>query len=53
MFNVYLRKASEIYGVTRTRQIYQKAIELLDDKEARDMCMRSGIHCAFFISFIL
>ncbi len=24
IFNIYLRKAAEIYGVTRTRQIYEK-----------------------------
>ena len=40
IFNVYLRKAAEIYGVTRTRQIYEKAIEVLDDYEAREMCTR-------------
>jgi len=40
VFNVYLRKAAEIYGVTRTRQIYEKAIEVLEDAEAREMCMR-------------
>lgn len=40
VFNTYLRKAAEIYGVTRTRQIYEKAIESLEDKQARDMCQR-------------
>ena len=29
IFNVYLRKAAEIYGVTRTRQIYEKVSEAL------------------------
>ena len=26
--------------MTRTRQIYEKAIEVLDDREAREMCTR-------------
>merc|ERR1719206_1115863 len=30
LFNIYLKKAAEIYGVTRTRSIYEKAIELLE-----------------------
>ena len=40
LFNVYLKKAAEIYGVTRTREIYEKSIEMLDDQEASEMCMR-------------
>merc|ERR1719347_1528726 len=40
VYNIYLRKAAEIYGVTRTRQIYEKAIETLKEGEARDMCVR-------------
>merc|ERR1719481_1276409 len=32
VFNIYLRKGAEIYGVTRTRQIYEKAIEFLEDR---------------------
>ena len=39
IYNVYLKKAAEIYGVTRTRQIYEKAIESLEDSEARKMCL--------------
>ncbi|MBV97807.1 Pre-mRNA-splicing factor SYF1, partial [Eschrichtius robustus] len=27
MFNIYIKRAAEIYGVTHTRSIYQKAIE--------------------------
>merc|ERR550539_2240833 len=37
VYNVYLRKAAEIYGVTRTRQIYEKAIEVLHDHDVREM----------------
>uniref|UniRef100_UPI00358F5D27 pre-mRNA-splicing factor SYF1-like n=1 Tax=Myxine glutinosa TaxID=7769 RepID=UPI00358F5D27 len=40
MFNIYLRRAAEIYGVTYTRAIYQKAVEMLPDNQARDMCIR-------------
>lgn len=28
MFNIYIKRAAEIYGVTYTRAIYQKAIEV-------------------------
>merc|ERR1712173_561663 len=34
------RKAAETYGVTRTRQIYETAIETLKESESRDMCIR-------------
>merc|ERR1740128_808332 len=40
VYNIYLRKAAEIYGVTRTRQIYEKAIETLGETESRTMCVR-------------
>uniref|UniRef100_G3UFR5 Pre-mRNA-splicing factor SYF1 n=1 Tax=Loxodonta africana TaxID=9785 RepID=G3UFR5_LOXAF len=40
MFNIYIKRAAEIYGVTHTRGIYQKAIEVLSDEHARDMCLR-------------
>lgn len=40
VYNIYIKKAAEIYGVPKTRQIYEKAIETLDDASARDMCLR-------------
>jgi len=40
LFNIYLKKAAEIYGVTRTRQIYATAIEELPQTESREMCVR-------------
>nr|XP_045015301.1 pre-mRNA-splicing factor SYF1-like [Jaculus jaculus] len=40
MFNIYIKQAAEIYGVTHTRGIYQKAIEVLSDEHAREMCLR-------------
>lgn len=40
MFNVYIKRAAEIYGVTYTRPIYEKALEVLPDEQAREMCIR-------------
>ncbi|ELU10183.1 hypothetical protein CAPTEDRAFT_149139 [Capitella teleta] len=40
MFNIYIKRAAELYGVTHTRPIYEKAIEVLQDDHAREMCLR-------------
>jgi hypothetical protein len=40
MFNFYIAKASASFGVTATRDIYEKAIEVLPDKDARTMCLK-------------
>lgn len=40
MFNLYIKKAAEIYGIPRTRPIYEKAIEMLTDSKAREMCVK-------------
>jgi pre-mRNA-splicing factor SYF1 len=40
MFNTYIENAKKLYGVTHTREIYQQAIEVLDDENARKMCLR-------------
>lgn len=40
MYNIYIKKAAEIYGVPKTREIYEKAIEELDDEHSRQMCLR-------------
>lgn len=32
MFNIYIKRAAEIYGVTYTRAIYQKAIEVRGER---------------------
>ncbi|XP_052790724.1 pre-mRNA-splicing factor SYF1-like [Mya arenaria] len=40
MFNVYIKRAAELYGVTYTRPIYEKAIETLNNEQAREMCQR-------------
>nr|XP_039330604.1 pre-mRNA-splicing factor SYF1-like [Saimiri boliviensis boliviensis] len=39
-FNICIKRAAEIYGVTHTRGIYQKAIEVLSDEHAPEMCLR-------------
>ncbi len=40
MFNIYIKRAAEIYGVTHTRAIYEQAIEVLNDEQSREMCVR-------------
>ncbi|XP_063966230.1 pre-mRNA-splicing factor SYF1-like [Lytechinus pictus] len=40
MFNIYIKRVAEVYGVTQTRPIYEKAVEVLPDIEAREMCIR-------------
>jgi len=35
MFNVYIKRAAELYGITYTRPIYEKAIEVLNNEQAR------------------
>lgn len=35
MFNIYIKRAMEIYGVTHTRSIYETAIEVLPNDQAR------------------
>lgn len=40
MFNIYIKKAAEIYGLPRTRQIFEKAIEALPEDKSRDMCTK-------------
>lgn len=40
MFHFYIAKAATMFGVTSTREIYERAIEVLQDKDARLMCLR-------------
>ncbi|XP_041370766.1 pre-mRNA-splicing factor SYF1-like [Gigantopelta aegis] len=40
MFNIYIKRAAEIYGVTHTRSIYEQAIEVLPHEQSREMCLR-------------
>ena len=40
MFNIYINRAADVFGLPYTRQIYEHAIEVLPDDSAREMCMR-------------
>lgn len=40
LFNLYIKKAAEIYGIPRTRPIYEKAIEMLPEAKSRKMCIK-------------
>ncbi|KAL9637368.1 MAG: hypothetical protein Q9164_002233 [Protoblastenia rupestris] len=40
MFNFYMTESASNFGLTSTRPIYQRAIEVLPDREARDMCLK-------------
>ncbi|CAG8634968.1 6472_t:CDS:10 [Paraglomus brasilianum] len=40
MFNFYIAKASANFGVTYTREIYEHAIEVLPDREAKEMGLK-------------
>ena len=40
VYNVYIKKTGEMFGLTCTRSIYEKAIENLPDKQALEMCIR-------------
>lgn len=40
IFERYIQKASDTYGVTSTREIYQKAIDILSDRQARSMALK-------------
>ncbi|CAN0465093.1 unnamed protein product, partial [Ectocarpus sp. 12 AP-2014] len=39
MFRLYVAKVESWYGVTQTRQVYEKAIKDLNEEGAREMCM--------------
>jgi pre-mRNA-splicing factor SYF1 len=40
LFNIYIAKATEFFGVTRTREIFDRAVESLPDKHAKVFCLR-------------
>ncbi|XP_062128009.1 pre-mRNA-splicing factor syf1 homolog [Drosophila sulfurigaster albostrigata] len=40
MYNIFIKKAAEIYGLPRTREIYEKAIEALPEQHMRHMCVK-------------
>eukprot|EP01135_Chromosphaera_perkinsii_P000985 Nk52_evm11s155 gene=Nk52_evmTU11s155 len=40
MFTIYIKRVAETFGLPRTRDIYEKGIEALPDKEAKELCLR-------------
>jgi len=40
IFNIYIGRVAQSFGVTHTRTIYEKAISELTDEHARDFCVR-------------
>lgn len=40
IFNVYIRKAAKIFGITRTREVFERALEVVPDNDVRDFCVR-------------
>jgi len=40
MYRIYIKKAADLFGVTRTREIYEKAIQNLPDDCLADFCVR-------------
>lgn len=40
MFTIYITKAASNFGLPATRPIYQRAIEVLPDKQTAEMCLR-------------
>ena len=40
MFTIYIAKATAIYGLPATRPIYERALEVLPDKQTAQMCLR-------------
>ncbi|KAL8427271.1 hypothetical protein Efla_002709 [Eimeria flavescens] len=43
MFCVYIARTSELFGVARTRKIFEEAIESLPSKDVRNVCMRYAV----------
>ncbi|KAG7086653.1 pre-mRNA-splicing factor syf1 [Marasmius oreades] len=40
MFTIYIAKATANYGLPATRPIYERALELLPDRQTAEMCLR-------------
>ena len=40
MFTVYIAKAAANYGLPATRPIYERALEVLPDRQTAEMCLR-------------
>jgi pre-mRNA-splicing factor SYF1 len=40
LFTIYIAKAAANYGLTSTRPIYERALEILPDRQTAEMCLR-------------
>lgn len=40
MFTFYIAKAAANFGLAATRPIYERAIQVLPDKQTAEMCLR-------------
>lgn len=40
MFSIYIAKATANYGLPATRPIYERALEILPDRQTAEMCLR-------------
>lgn len=40
MYNIYIKQAAQMKGVTTTREIFEKAIEILPDEQVREIGVR-------------
>lgn len=40
MFSIYIAKATANYGLPATRPIYERALEVLPDRQTAEMCLR-------------
>lgn len=40
MYVIYITRVAEVFGVTKTREIYQKAMQKLPEKSLRDIAIK-------------
>lgn len=40
IFNIYIRKAAKFFGITRTREVFERALDAVPDSAVRDLCVR-------------
>jgi len=40
LYNIYIKQVATMKGVTATREIFEKAIEVLPDDQVKEICMR-------------
>jgi pre-mRNA-splicing factor SYF1 len=43
MFSIYIAKATANYGLPATRPIYERALEVLPDRQTAEMCLRFAV----------